>query len=125
MSRRHQMISLPTPEIRETLSLIGSCTTSDPDLLASRIPSALEQIDRAVVAGDPKILARWATSAARTLDSQDVCNLIYAGCNAYAKVWAKRYGRTDLSKVVGFLLSARHHVADAVLARDSALAATA
>jgi hypothetical protein len=119
------MISLPTPEIRETLSLIGSCTTSDPEELAPRIPGALETIDRAVISGDPTILARWATSTARTMDSQDVCNLIYAGCNAYAKVWAKRYGRNDLSQVVGFLLRARHHVADAVLARDSGLAATA
>jgi hypothetical protein len=117
--------ALPTPEIRETLSLIGSCTSSDPDELASRVPSALEQIDRAVIAGDPTILARWASSTARTMDSQDVCNLIYAGCNAYAKVWAKRYGRNDLSAVVGFLLRARHHVADAVLARDRGLAATA
>lgn len=117
--------SLPTPEIRETLSLIKSCTSSDPEALESRIPGALEQIDRAVLAGDPKILARWATSTARTMDSRDVCNLIYAGCNAYAKVWAKRYGRNDLSKVVGFLLSARHHVADAVLAQDLPLAATA
>jgi len=119
------MTSLPNPEIRETLSLIKSCTTSDPDALASRVPGALEQIDRAVVAGDPKILARWATSTARTMDSRDVCNLIYAGCNAYAKVWARRYGRTELSKVVGFLLSARHHVADAVLSKDQPLAATA
>jgi hypothetical protein len=119
------MIGLPSPEIRETLSLIGSCTTSDPDELAPRVPGALEQIDRAVIAGDPKILTRWAMSTARTMDSQDVCNLLYAGCNAYTKVWARRYGRNDLSKVVGFLLSARHHVADAVLARDRTLAATA
>jgi hypothetical protein len=125
MNRADAMICLPSPEIRETLSLIGSCTSSDPDELASRVPSALEQIDRAVVAGDPTILARWATSTARTMDSQDVCNLIYAGCNAYAKVWAKRYGRNDLSNVVGFLLRARHHVADAVLARERGLAATA
>ena len=119
------MIAVPTPEIRETLSLIGSCTTSDPDELAPRVPGALETIDRAVIAGDPKILVRWAASTARTMDSQDVCNLIYAGCNAYAKVWARRYGRNDLSKVLGFLLSARHHVADAVLAHDRVLAATA
>jgi hypothetical protein len=117
--------SVPNTEIRETLSLIKSCTTSNPDELAARVPGALEQIDRAVLAGDPKILTRWATSTARTMDERDVCNLIYAGCNAYAKVWAKRYGRADLSKVVGFLLSARHHVADAILAKDRPLAATA
>ena len=116
---------LPNPEIRETLSLIKSCTTSNPEELASRVPSALEQIDRAVLAGDPNILARWVSSTARTMDERDVCNLIYAGCNAYAKVWAKRYGRADLSKVVGFLLSARHHVADTILAKDHPLAATA
>lgn len=125
MRNASAITALPSPEVRETLSLIGSCTTSDPDELASRIPSALEQIDRAVIAGDPMILARWASSTARSMDSQDVCNLIYAGCNAYAKVWAKRYGRNDLSQVVGFLLRARHHVADAVLARDRGLAATA
>ena len=118
----NKIVSLPTQEYRDTLSILRSTTTTDPRAVEQRVHSVLFEIERALQKRDTRHLATWAMTSTKALDVNDVGNLIRAGCTAVAK-GVLRSNRAQFPEVTAFLQTAQRAAAVALKSRRVAMPA--
>jgi hypothetical protein len=118
--RLNKIVSLPTQEYRDTLSILRSTTTTDPRAVEHRVHAVLFEIERALETRNPRALTAWAMSSSKSLDPADIGNLLRAGCTAVAK-GVLRTDRGQFPKVTAFLQTAQRAAVVALKARREAI----